>query len=123
MKWLMSLKEGFSGKKGGRISVLMFQDTHTRTWSAQCLEYDIATQAKSLDDLYYEIERMIAGYIVVSRELGLEPFEQLPAAPEKFWKLFAGAKIRLQRDPVPFRLPRPEPLPIPEPRVAELQPA
>jgi hypothetical protein len=87
-------------------------------WSAQCLEYDMATQANTLSDLYYEIEKMIVGQIVVSRELDLEPFEQLPPAPDKFWKLFAGATIRVEGETLPFRLPHQEPRPIPELRLA-----
>jgi len=39
------------------ISVLMMQDDGV--WTAQCLEFDIVAQAKSLNDLQYELERTI----------------------------------------------------------------
>ena len=53
--------------------------------SMHCLEYDFATQAKSLADLRYDLERMIVGHIAVSLENGLQPFGNARRAPKKFW--------------------------------------
>lgn len=58
-----------------RISVLIVEQEGIL--SAQCLEYDIAVQAKTLPDLYYELERTLTGHFVVSAHIGLPPFSQL----------------------------------------------
>lgn len=103
------------------ISVVIFEEKFEDncSWVAQCLEYDIATQAKSLKDLYYEIERILIGHMVVSAELGVKPFDNIPAAPQEFWDRYEGSKLRVEGDRLPFRLPNTVafPLPIPELRV------
>lgn len=107
------------------LSVLIVEHKHCEAgehggqWSAQCLEYDMATQADSLAGLYYQIERMIVGHIVVSVELGMEPFKGLSPAPKRFFKLYDDAKLRLHGDPSPFSLPSFQGRPIPELRVME----
>ena len=52
---------------------------------AQCLEYDIAAQGKTLGDCLYELDRLIAGHIAISVEHGLEPLQDLRPAPRRFW--------------------------------------
>lgn len=64
-------------------------------WVAQCLEYDIATQAKSLEALVYEVERILAAYFVVAEREGLEPFQNIPKAPKRFWEMYRAAKMRI----------------------------
>ena len=105
---------------GSSVHVVAFQEGNW--WVAQCLEYDIAAQAKTLPYLYYEVERLIVGHYAVATERGQAPFTDLPAAPMRYWQLFERAKLRLTRDPAPFRLPTPwpEPLPTPELRIAEM---
>ena len=61
---------------------------------AHCLEYDFATQAKNMDDLRYDLERMIAGDIAISLKNGLKPFQNARRAPEKYWELFSTPEIR-----------------------------
>ena len=75
--------------------------------SAQCLEYDIATQARTLDDLSYELQRIIAGHIATSRKFGKKPFEGVPKAPEKYWKMFEQSKIPLPQPKLAFKPPIP----------------
>lgn len=55
-----------------------------RFWVAQCLEYDIAMQARSLEQLFFEVGRVLAGHVAVADELGRLPFQGLEPAPEKF---------------------------------------
>jgi hypothetical protein len=86
-------------------------------WVAQCLQYDLAAQAKSLRDLLYELERTLVGHVVVSEEKGLEPFEHLPAAPQMYRDMFAEA-IELKHQEIPFRVPRGRSVPVPELRIA-----
>lgn len=75
-------------------------------WVAQCLEYDIATQARALDDLMVELEQILAGYVIVGRKEGRDLFSEMPKAPKKFWDLYEQARTKLE--PV-------EPVPVPYP--------
>lgn len=90
------------------ISVLAFQEGEW--WSAQCLQYDIAAQAKTLPDLFYELERTLMGYFLIAAESGQDPFTDIGAAPQKFWDVFEQSPIRLEQTGAPFRLPQSLPL-------------
>lgn len=102
-----------------KISAILFQEGEV--WSAQCLEYDIATQADSLPNLRYELERVIFAHIAACKNIGREPFEGLPPAPQHFWKMFENSKTRVEGDDIPFRLPNSLVVPplVPSLRVAE----
>ena len=102
--------------------VLMFENKDSGWWSAQCLDCDIAAQAKTLGDLIYEIQRVLTGHIVVSKELNIEPFTNLKPAPPIYWQMFDQAKIKLVRETPPFGIPMGQ-LSQVFARVAELQPA
>ena len=80
----------------------MFEEEGTGWWSAQCLDHDIAAQAKSLRGLMYEIQRVLTGHLVVSQELKMEPFGNLKPAPQIYWQMFDQAKISMVRDTAPF---------------------
>lgn len=85
------------------VSVIAFQEGDW--WTAQCLEYDLAAQAKTLSDLRYELDRVLVSHAVVSTELGRAPFEGVGPAPAKYWRMFENAKMRIEREELPFRLP------------------
>jgi len=85
------------------LSVIVFQ--RENWWVAQCLEYDIAAQTQELPNLPYEFSRLLIGRMVVSKEIGLDPFEAVPAAPQLYWEMFEHAKMRMVMDKVPFRGP------------------
>lgn len=101
------------------ISAIVFQEGEW--WSAQCLEYDIAAQARTLSDLRYELERVLSSHVLISLENGQRPFDGLKPAPQKFWGMFAAAKLRIEGDELPFRLPQAAAFPpiVPRLRVAE----
>jgi len=85
------------------IRVLMLEGKEPgEGWSAQCLEYDIAMQAKTMTDIMYEVNRVLIGNIIVSKELKLEPFASLKPAPPVYWQLFDQAKTTICREPIPF---------------------
>ena len=65
------------------FTILVFQEGEW--WSAQCLQYDIAAQAKTLPDLFYEMERTLMGYFAIAAEKGGVPFAGIGAAPQKYW--------------------------------------
>jgi hypothetical protein len=101
------------------ISAVLFQEGEW--WSAQCLECDIAAQARTLSDLRYELERVLSSHVLISLENGRRPFDGLKPAPQKFWDMFTAAKLRIEGDELPFRLPQAAafPLIVPRLRIAE----
>jgi len=68
------------------LNLLIFRDCEW--WVAQCLEYDIAVQARTLKDVQYEFQRILFGRIATAKKLGIEPFEDIPAAPKAFQNIF-----------------------------------
>jgi predicted RNase H-like HicB family nuclease len=66
-------------------------------WVAQCLEYDIATQARTLADLERDLQQMIETHILLGRERGRPPFESIGKAPDRFWKMWDKAEFRLEK--------------------------
>jgi predicted RNase H-like HicB family nuclease len=105
------------------ISVLLLQEG--QWWSAQCLEYDIAAQAKTLPELRNELERVLLLHIVLALEEEKKPFSELRPAPKKYWDMFGAAKLRVEADELPFRLPDSLGFPpiLPRLRIAEEQSA
>jgi hypothetical protein len=67
-----------------------------QNWVAQCLEYDIATQAKTLDALLYELDRIIVAHLLVAEKEGGSPFSGIPRAPKRFWEMYRGARSKVQ---------------------------
>lgn len=63
---------------------------------AQCLEYDIATRARSMSALYYEVERIVAAHILYARQEGQEPFANITRAPKRFWQMYKDANLSLE---------------------------
>jgi hypothetical protein len=61
-------------------------------WVAQCLDFDIAAQAKTEKDLLHELERLLVGRVMASEKLGVEPFQGLPPAPRRYWEMFFEAE-------------------------------
>lgn len=87
-------------------------------WVAQCLEHDLATQARTLDDLQREIMRLLTAHISSCEELGIEPFD-LPPAPTEVWRRYEQTQTSLA--PREFSGPRLATMqspPIPEIKIA-----
>ncbi|HZF12887.1 MAG TPA: hypothetical protein VFE33_29205 [Thermoanaerobaculia bacterium] len=76
-----------------RIRAVVFQSGEW--WVAQCLEYDLVTLARKLDDLPRELRRILTVQILASLEHGIKPFEGFSKAPARFWRMYEGAKARL----------------------------
>ena len=75
------------------VRVVVFQEGD---WvCAQCLEHDIAAQAKTLDACLYELDRLIIGHVAISLENGLDPLHDLKPAPRRVWEWFERSKIPL----------------------------
>lgn len=82
------------------VNVLIFRDCEW--WVAQCLEYDIAAQARTIKDVEYEFQRVFIGRIAAAQELGIDPFEDIPPAPEAYRKIFEDADktLRVELKPI-----------------------
>jgi hypothetical protein len=78
-----------------KFSVLFFE--HDGCWAAQCLEHDIATQAKTLQDLCHEVERVLVAHLAIAEELGQEPFMGIKKAPSEYWELFKKSQTQVSR--------------------------
>jgi hypothetical protein len=76
-----------------KIQAVLFQEEGW--WVAQCLEYDVAAQARTRSDLLYELERILVGHFLISAEKGRQPFERLQKAPRRYWVMYE------QAEPVP----------------------
>ena len=61
-------------------------------WVAQCLQHDLATQARTISELHYEIQRLLIAHIVACEDQGIEPF-QIPPAPKEFWVKYEATQI------------------------------
>ena len=71
---------------------------------AQCLEYDIAAQAKEMDDLRDAFARTFLGQIQRQLELGQKPLENVPKAPRAFWRMFEKKAEEFKRpQTIPIR--------------------
>jgi hypothetical protein len=56
-------------------------------WSAQCLQYDIATQADTYDELRPALDYVLRAHVVLSKELGFDTLSRIGPAPAKFWRM------------------------------------
>jgi len=66
-----------------QLNLLIFKEDDW--WIAQCLNYDIAAQARTLSDVQYEIQRVLVGRIAMAEKLGIDPFKGIPPAPEMYY--------------------------------------
>ena len=85
------------------ISVVLFQ--RDKWWVAQCLQHDIGAQAYSIQDVMYELQRSIVGYLTVCEHLKREPFLDMPAAPDFYWKKFQGTSLTIESTDAPISAP------------------
>jgi hypothetical protein len=75
------------------IRAVVFQEGE---WlCAQCLEYDLVAQAKSLRQLSRALQRLIVGHVAVRLRHEQQPFRDLPRAPEKYWAMFRQSRLTL----------------------------
>src|SRR5688572_30953811 len=64
---------------------VLFTEHDDNVWTAQCLEYDIAVQAKSFSELKHEFERVFMAYLVLDEESDGQILAKLGKAPQKYW--------------------------------------
>lgn len=94
--------QGSSGMKTIHIRAVLFQEAGW--WCGQCLEHDIATQARSFDELKSELLHAISIHAELAVERGQEPLAALPTAPERYFQMYdAFAKLGGTEDAVPIQ--------------------
>jgi hypothetical protein len=72
---------------GKKLRILFFREGDW--WIAQCLEHDIAAQAKGgLREAEYELERVLITYVGACLTEGIEPFEGMAPAPERLQEMW-----------------------------------
>lgn len=83
-----------------QLDLLIFKEADW--WVAQCLNYDIAAQARTIPDVQYEIQRMLVGRIVMAEKLGIDPFEGVSPAPNMYFEMLKDANrtFELELKPV-----------------------
>jgi len=84
-----------------KLNLLIFKENDW--WVAQCLDYDIAAQARTLKDVQYEIQRVLVGRIVMAEKLEIDPFEGLSPAPEGYFKMFQDTDKSFKIEVKPVR--------------------
>ncbi len=80
-----------TSKNVRKIRIVVFQDNGW--WIAQCLEYDIAAQAKTFDDVQYEIQRMLIGRTIAAKKTGVGVFDNIPPAPKYYHELYKKEEV------------------------------
>ena len=70
------------------LRVIIFRETDTSSWQAQCLEHDIATQAPTLLELRKRLDATIRLEIEEGIKIGIEPLSDIPEAPNYFYKMW-----------------------------------
>jgi hypothetical protein len=70
-----------------------------RNWVAQCLEYDIATQAKTRGALLCELDRILTAHLLMAEKEGTSPFKGIPRAPKRFWEMYRAARSKVHHRP------------------------
>jgi hypothetical protein len=89
------------------LRVVFLFEREANAWIAQCLEYDIAAQGKSLHDVEQAFERTVVGQIMLDIRKGRDPFEGIRPAPRFYWHKF-NEGYRLGVEPT-IDLPRSTP--------------
>ena len=97
---LVSMGRWTRSAKKYAIRAVVFQEGE---WlCAQCLEYDLVAQGKTLQQLSRSLQRLIVVHVAVRLRHNQPPFRDLPRAPEKYWSMFRKSRLTL---PAPmFRL-------------------
>lgn len=72
-----------------RIRAVVFRDGEH--WIAKCLEYGYVLQTRRLEDVPRELQRCLTAQILLSLEMGVEPFAGFRPASRKYWEMYERA--------------------------------
>jgi hypothetical protein len=71
---------------------VLFIEQDDGGWIGQCLEYDIAAQAKTFNELKHEFERVLMAYLMLDDQSETDLLGQLGKAPQKFWEMYQNSE-------------------------------
>ena len=75
------------------IRAVVFQEGE---WlCAQCLEYDLVAQAKTLPKLCRALQQLVVGHVAVRLHHNQRPFRDLPRASAKYWTMFRDSRLAI----------------------------
>lgn len=83
-----------------QIRTVVFREEDV--YVAQCIDYDIATQATDIDALLDRLELTIEAEWEMSLDCGETPFSRTPPAPNYFHKLWERGSFQITRLNVPI---------------------
>ena len=72
------------------LRVLLFK--HEDSWVAQLLEFYITAQGDTIEDAIYELSRLIVGEMVMRKQGMMQPLDDMPRAPVRYWQWYDKAK-------------------------------
>ena len=76
------------------LHVVVFQEEEY--WVAQCIEYDIGAQGKTLDDMIAHFALTVDAELRESAEREIMPFSSIDPAPPYFKKMWDGRSSTLE---------------------------
>lgn len=88
------------------IRVIVFRENEM--YIAQCIDYDIATQAKNIDELIDRLELTVEAEFAYCEELGQEPHKVIVPAPNYYHELWEKRHVSIQL----IQLPKPDGSPL-----------
>lgn len=72
----------------GKITVLLLNEGGR--WVLQCLEHDIAQGGNTIAQTFERFGVVMEAYVADHEQRGLEPLQDLPAAPREYWQMLEG---------------------------------
>lgn len=95
----MTRKKAQSEPAPRTIAIRVIYLRENDTWVAQCLEYDVAAQGKTLSEVEDAFRKTITGQIILDLRKGREPFEGIRPAPRAYWQKFdEGFRLGVERN-------------------------
>jgi hypothetical protein len=77
-----------------RINAVAFKEGNT--WVAQGIDYDIVAHADDVIKLPSAFMRALLETIIISKNLGKQPFEGIKPAPERFRSMYEKAETEMR---------------------------
>lgn len=81
-----------------KLSVLLVREGDT--WVAQCLQYDIAAQGKTIADAKAAFAHTFAGQVCVDLHHSVKPMSGFQPAPKEYWDRFLSGERLVDRQPI-----------------------
>jgi len=82
-----------------QISVIVIKEGSSFT--AQCLQYDIAAQGDSITNAMTKLQRTLVSEIVVCEVLNKNCLDSIPPAPDFYWQLFKKESLAIEAKSLP----------------------